>query len=599
MPDDRLLADAAPDEAPLAPAPKKISMLKMTFFAVLAALAVFLVWAFYPVSAPEKALRGCLPEVCVATVEMHAPASLNSGLLQRDFGARLQKLPAYPLLARLFMERGVDLESAGPDIGRQMRALDSAVCGLRNCVALAFGATLDAEPQIAMLFSVDNLGALLLHGYCLFAPRADEGRCRLIHIPESLTNGEKVPDFYLAPVPGTRLFRVATSPELLRQYRMDAPAAAPSLYPEGRQNAVEMCVQLDAVGGGLSHAAGPLAAPARAGAKTRANAKTPPMKMPMKTALPAGGLNFDLSLAGHAYFWWEFERFGGETRLRLRDAAPAPKTPLQLYAQDVAMPGLSASLALPPENLDPQALLGILEMLPVAEWLPLAEMRRAAPALRGLTAHARGSFCLRLFPERGRPEAAAYWTVDHPEKARAAAARAIKQLLEGLAPAPSDEGGILGVLAPAATALLQVKEEPGQLRVSAPMLPPLIVAFAGSPGNAHAIMGSAALLPPPPRLRPCPPQTQAAARLEWRYAEELATGLGKAARGALGTAKSLAGLLGALDAAAMADADRALDDLCAILASLNDLTVEFRSQNDAAHGGAETVISYEGSLRME
>ena len=543
------------DEETPQPPRKGMSFCKMTLLGVLAMAVVFLVWLFYPVRPGTQVLRAFLPDECVVLGEVHSPAAVNSGLLARKFWTGFRELPVYPLLKRLGKMRDIDLDAAGRDVEEQMRALENAVCGLRNCAAVAFGVTAGTETQVAAVIALDNLGLTLVKAGCMFLPRPDKS-CVLVSIPATLTDGEKIPDFYMAGVPGTRYFLLTTQRELLSRYRINSPRAIRSRFAAGRQEMVEFTASLDAEG--QTGVAG--------------------MVLP--------------GFAGSAEGWWEYADFGMDVRMRLpvpfKLAADAPRRRLMTLPD--TEPGLALSVAAGPGNFRMEELSPALSAMGVS-----AEARKnIAIGLQALFGDATGSYCLCLDMARKQPEMALHWSVDDPVRAQKRTLAGMRKFLE--AAFKQNQSGVLGFLPP--SALVRTHEVPGRAIFTAPLLPPVEMAFTAGDSSRPAIatLGVGAVSSKKMRMRTCGPQTRDVMRLQWRHAPELIAAWKNGIAGVFGTLKGVQKMFG--NQVDTASAERALDDVLAVLASFDRLFFEMRHEIDAVHNRSEVLMEIKGKLRL-
>lgn len=557
-------------EIPANPPAKGMSFWKSALLSLLAAAAVFLIWLLYPVKPPAAALRGYLPEECLVTGEIHSPAAVNSELLGREFGGKFARLPVYPRLAEALKADGIDLEQTGKDLLPQLQLLESSLIGLRNCQALAFGATAGARADIIILASLDNLGLTLVKAAALFLPPADDGACRRIPQIPDLKNlsqqGMNIDNLYLKTFPGTRLVAVSSSTALLRRCRLEAPATPRSLYAEGEQQAAELTVNL---GGPLALAA---MLPGHELAKFR------PLLEEGKNA------------SGEIFGWWRYDQFRCEARFALPDAAGAAGKPLRMFTPPDA-PGLHAALSAPADIVNADTLALALEMaIPGAA----ATLEPSMPALRQMTQDASGGYFLSLFPAGGHADGAFHWTVGNPGAAQKNFAKGLEKMLA----AQKKNAGLLGALSPAS--LVQVKKTPGRLKISAPLTPPAYAGFSGTGDTARAGLGGTWPLPPCPELTPCVPQTLAAVRVKWRHSPEIIKKLCAEISADLKALGALLKILGVdEDTLPLQDAGEALNACGETLASCEECTLDARTLADPARGGTALEINIAGTLRLD
>ena len=85
-------------------------------------------------------------------------------------------------------------------------------------------------------------------------------------------------------------------------------------------------------------------------------------------------------------------------------------------------------------------------------------------------------------------------------------------------------------------------------------------------------------------------------RLQWRHAPELIAAWKNGIAGVFGTLKGVQKMFG--NQVDTASAERALDDVLAVLASFDRLFFEMRHEIDAVHNRSEVLMEIKGKLRL-
>lgn len=199
-----------------------IPLWKSSLMCFLSALAVFLVWLFYPIKPPKNSIRRQLPISAGASIEIHNPQLLWNDLKSSAYYHNLKKYPFWGSLEELYKDE--TNSSLGADMAQVVRDVDSVVeqvVGVRNCTAIAVGVleqdddllNITTNPSYVAIAEVDNLGLTMLEiGLLFFGKKSQEFGLR--YIPIKVDHDLM---FYISKGSGLRDIAIASDISVLRR----------------------------------------------------------------------------------------------------------------------------------------------------------------------------------------------------------------------------------------------------------------------------------------------------------------------------------------------------------------------------------------------
>ena len=144
---------------------KRSSILKSLVISVLGILIIFCVWIFYPIPAPDFALRSLLPENTAISVEVHKPAKLIKIIDQNKYLQNLYTLPIWSTLEREYqLESPHTLLDDSKAFMTDLKKRADEIIGVRNILAAAGGIsfTEQGDPIYNSIVWLDNIAFLVL-----------------------------------------------------------------------------------------------------------------------------------------------------------------------------------------------------------------------------------------------------------------------------------------------------------------------------------------------------------------------------------------------------------------------------------------------------
>ena len=144
---------------------KRSSILKSLVISVLGILIIFCVWIFYPIPAPDFAIRSLLPENTAISVEVHKPAKLIKLIDQNKYIHNLYTLPIWSTLEREYqLESPHTLLDDSKAFMADLKKRADDIIGVRNILAAAGGIsfTEHEDPVYNSIVWLDNIAFLVL-----------------------------------------------------------------------------------------------------------------------------------------------------------------------------------------------------------------------------------------------------------------------------------------------------------------------------------------------------------------------------------------------------------------------------------------------------
>lgn len=165
---------------------KRSSILKSLVISVLGILIIFCVWIFYPIPAPDFALRSLLPENTAISVEVHKPAKLIKIIDQNKYLQNLYTLPIWSTLEREYqLESPHTLMNESKAFMTDLKKRADEIIGVRNILAAAGGIsfTEQGDPIYNSIVWLDNIAFLVLKVSSYFNAPSEYNGIKYYKIP--------------------------------------------------------------------------------------------------------------------------------------------------------------------------------------------------------------------------------------------------------------------------------------------------------------------------------------------------------------------------------------------------------------------------------
>ena len=165
---------------------KRSSILKSLGISVLGGLIIFSVWLFYPIAAPNFAIRSMLPESTAISIEVHQPTELMKIINKSKYIQNLYSLPIWSTLEREYqLESHHTLRADSEAFITDLNKRANEIIGARNILAAAGGIsfTKQGNPEYNSIVWLDNIAFLLLKVYSYFNTPSEYNGIKYHKIP--------------------------------------------------------------------------------------------------------------------------------------------------------------------------------------------------------------------------------------------------------------------------------------------------------------------------------------------------------------------------------------------------------------------------------
>ena len=143
---------------------RRKTMLRSLLIAIISILALFLIWLFYPVSAPDYTLRALLPANTAFSVELRHPRALLKTQQKNHYLDQISGIPVWPAFEREYSAEflGKSLQNDIRNFIRELSETADDLLGMRNIIAATGGISYrkDNTPVYSAAVWLDNIGVL-------------------------------------------------------------------------------------------------------------------------------------------------------------------------------------------------------------------------------------------------------------------------------------------------------------------------------------------------------------------------------------------------------------------------------------------------------